>query len=405
MNVPSILGMTSWARPSVSRSDHARLVPNMAAPANAPGRSGTYSETNGTFASSIDSALTHLTSAVTYDLGCAASAGSAGLPVLAYLHGYSQDMGFIAQSVLRNAADKGFVAMAINMRGRGGDSGTPDDSCRELHDIWDAIGEAKTRLGVVVDRARVFFMGFSGGGGNALALHTKYPGKAIAIVSLFFGGDYGFSAVPGHSYWASGDNPAGVVARIGPRTDLQPYRARLANSNIAQAVTQTSTKLYLAWDSADLIGIPLRDTKHALRDAGAPRSRWWASESNPNDTDRWEHGYINSVPDLQLLANVLHNLRASPAAAALTTTGTYKVTGHLVHAAGFEVWTADTGIANPKTHATGGQRHVVDVAFDVPARRYTVTRQSGNCAVQVRMGNSSVTRDVSSDGYLIEVPA
>jgi hypothetical protein len=409
VNLSTLLGLCGGRREPVSRVETPLLVPDFSAVPNAPGRSGTYSETNGTFASSIDPSLTHLTSAVTYDLGAAAAAGSAGLPPLILAHGYSQDMGFITQAVMREAARMGFVAMAVNLRGRGGDDGTPDDSCRELIDFIDALDEAKARLGPVVDRSRPFGDGFSGGGGNMLGVAVKCPGMYVAIASHFFGADYGFSSVPGHSYWASGDNPAEVIARIGPRSDLQPYRARLHTTNIAQAMTQTSTKLFLAHDSEDLIGLPNRDVRRALLDAGAPRSRWWFGESNPRDDVRWEHGYPSSVPDLYLTLNALGHLRNAPAATALQMSGTYTVTGFVIHAAGFEVWTANTGIADPKMHATGGQRHCVDVAYDVGARHFQVSRRpqagyDGNCAVQIRMGGSVVTQDVTSDGVVFNIP-
>ncbi|MEJ7728231.1 MAG: CocE/NonD family hydrolase [Polyangiaceae bacterium] len=375
--------------------------------ANAPGRSGTYTEMYATFASSIDPALTNLTSIITYDLGCAAAAGP--LPILVDMHGYSQTMGYISTAVLRAGADHGFACLSVNMRGRAGDSGLADDSCRELEDVWDAIRDAVTRYPGAYDPTRVFFFGYSGGGGNALAMHSKYPGRAIAIVSLFFGGDYGVSAIPGHSYWASGDNPTEVVTRIGSRTDLQPYRARHTNTNVGQAVTQTSTKLFLAWDSEDIIGIPMRDTKRALVAADAPRSRWWSNESNPLSDNRWIHGYIEGSPDLALLKNAVFHLRDLPAGRSLVTTGTYKVLGHCNHAAGFEVWTADTGIAGPKMNATGGRRHVVDVTFNVPARSFTVSRcpqsgYTGDCAVQIRMGATVVTQDVTADGTVFNLP-
>ena len=204
---------------------------------------------------------------------------------------------------------------------------------------------------------------------------------------------------------------AGQVNMSDAYAQPDKHQLYLHNLNIAQAITQTSTDVFIAHDSGDLIGIPNRDTRRTLLAARAPRSRWWWDESNPGESVRWLHGYINNpAPELAYLLNALGHLRDAPAPVALQSTGTYTVTGFVVHAAGFEVWTANTGIADPKMHATGGQRHVVDVTYDVPARRLVVTRcpqpgYDGNCVVQVRMGADVLTQDVTSDGVVFDLAA
>lgn len=400
---PFYLALLGLRRTKVAAGRPLALTPNYALPPNGPGRSGVYSETNGTFASSIDPGLTHLTSAVTYDLGCAdyAQANDAPLWCMWLAHGYSQDMGFIPQALMRRVADAGGVAISVNLRGRSDNSGTPDDSVRELFDATDAVNEAATRFPAFVDPGRKGSCGFSGGGGNVMATHTKMPGMWIVHGSFFFGPDYWENPTPGHSYGASGDNPAEVLARIGPRTDLNPYRARNSLYNIVQATRETPTKLLMWWDSADLIGLPNRDVVSTLRAAEVSRSKWFAGESNPQSVNRWLHGYpdASTNPALFLACNaVIRIMQQSSAPAVTTTSGVYPVGGYVIHGAGFEVWTAPLGTVDPKAHPNGGQYHSLDVTWDVLSRQFSVSRRSGDCAVSIRMGGTVVVKDVTEDG-------
>lgn len=360
--------------------------------ANASGRSGVYTEAVLTYASSIDPALTTLTADVCYDNGCAAAAAAAGtkLPVLVLMHGYSQNRTYITQAFKRRAADHGFLVVAPNMRGRGGDPGSADD-CRDRMDIWDAITKAEATYPTVADVARKFVMGYSGGGGDTIALATKFPGLFVHQTAFFGWGDVGYNPHPDRSYWGSKDNRAEVVARVGPRTNLSAYRARSSIANIAQAISQSTGQLYLFWDSEDPVGRAMRDVRDALVVGGAPATKWLASESTIGSTARWLHNYPDNVADLILAEQPLYRRQSAPAPT-VQHTGVYDVAGYVVHGAGFEVWTAAAGTTDCRLAATGGRDHCVRVEFDAASMRYVITPKTGTCAVTVRQRRTAAMR-------------
>ena len=377
----------------------APLTASYATVSNAPGRTGVYTSSLTTYTSTIDAALTTLSAYVKYDNGAAAAAIAAGkkLPVLLLLHGYSQDAGpgYISEALKQRAADAGFVAVAPHQRGRGGNPGTADD-CRDLQDIIDAVAMAATTYPTVVDATRVHVLGYSGGGAAAVALATKFPGKCISIVSCFGWGDVGLDPRFDHSYWGSRDARAVVVTRVGGRNDLEKYRARSSLGNIGHAVTQSSGALWLLWDALDPIGRCLRDVRDALVTAGAPTSKWLAVESNVGSFPRWLHGYPETNPDL-VNAEPLIYRRRDELAPSIVHSGFYPVRGFVVHGAGFELWTASTGATNAKTDAAGGQKHSVDVVFDVGSQQYRVTPKSGTCVVTIIQGRRQLTKTVSAE--------
>lgn len=360
--------------------------------ANASGRSGVYTEAVLTYASSIDPALTTLTADACYDNGCAAAAVAAGtkLPVLVLLHGYSQNRTYITQAFKRRAADHGFVVLAPNMRGRGGDPGSADD-CRDRTDILDAIAKAEATYPTVADIARKFAMGYSGGGGDTIALATKFPGQFIHATAFFGWGDVGFNPNTDRSYWGSKDNRGEVVLRVGPRTNLNAYRARSSIGNITQAISQSTGQLYLFWDSEDPVGRAMRDVRDALVVGGAPTTRWFADESTIGSAARWLHNYPDNVADLILAEQPLYRRQSAPAPT-VQHTGVYDVAGYVMHGAGFEVWTAAAGTIDCRLAAAGGRDHCVRVEFDMGSMRYVVTPKTGTCAVTVRQHRTATMR-------------
>lgn len=351
---------------------------------NADGRTGVYTESVLTYTSTIDPALTTLTADVCYDNGCAANAVSNGnkLPILVLMHGYSQNRTYISQAFKRRAADAGFLVVAPNMRGRGGDPGSADDA-RDRYDIWDAIISAESLYPTVGDINRKYIMGYSGGGGDTIAMATKFPGQFIVQTAFFGWGDVGYNPNPDKSYWGSKDNRQEVINRVGPRINLESYRARSSIGNIAQAVSQSTGQLYLFWDSEDPVGRAMRDVRDALIAGGAPKTRWLANESTPQDAIRWLHNYPDNVPNLILAEQPLYRMREL-SAPEVQHTGVYDVAGYLVHGAGFEIWTADTGTDDARLNSSGGTKYNVRVEFDTGLSRYVVTPKSGACAVTVR---------------------
>jgi pimeloyl-ACP methyl ester carboxylesterase len=283
----------------------------------------------------------------------------------------------------------GFAVVAPHIRGRGGNPGTADDSARELQDIVDAIDAAVAAQPSKLDPTRVFVVGYSGGGANAIALAAKYPGRFIAIFSFFGWGDYGvntmgnaFETTSAVSYWGSKDSPGVLAARIGPRSDLLAYRARNVHPMIGAAISQASTKLLMFWAPTDPIGNCLRKVRDTLIDCGAPLTRWYAEADA-----KWAHGYPDTNP---LLIDAEAPLRRMVNDPAPTTrlSGTIEISGHCVHGNvngdGWRLWTADPESADAELDPAGGRRHRVRCTFDTTTMQYLVSPLSGACTVTIK---------------------
>lgn len=394
----------------------AALTIDLSAVPDHPSATGVYTANEETFDSSIDD-LEDLTYTFTYDQGCAANAVATAtpMPILVSMHGYHQDAGNITGLPWNRQASHNFFIVAVNMRGRRGDPGNPDDSARERQDIRDAVAAAAAAHPTLADPKRRYGYGYSGGAANLLMMAAADPGYFIAVMIQFGWGDYGLNPNPGRSYVGSGDDGPGaptLVTRIGPRSDMQPYRARTALFNIATALTQTPTKVFMFWDEADPVGIALRDVRDVLKASGAPASRWYAGESLTTDDERWLHGYPDNSPDLILIENVIHRMAAEPAPSLddVALVGECLVLGHIAYAfddAGidplYEIWTADDAVTSPRLDPTGGQYHMVRARFNVPSMHFYLSPMSGPCAVTVKMGSVTKTAIVTDPETLFDL--
>jgi pimeloyl-ACP methyl ester carboxylesterase len=342
---------------------------------------GVYTESTLTFASSIDSALTSLTALYTHDNGVAAAMiGGLKMPLVAELHGYNGDENSITAADAQRAAARGCAVIRIGMRGRTGQPGSADDSARELYDLLDAIAAVEAAHGTIVDTTRLHILGFSGGGANALAFLTKFPGLATTVVACFGFGDYGVSNT--RSFWAlSGSDRTTLETRIGNRlADIKPFVSRNANLTIAKALPLSSTKLVMLWDSADTQTFALqRETRDALLAGGVDQSQWYWQESTDG---HWAHGYVADNANLKEAENVIFN-RVNDDAPTFAKVGTIDVNGYLV-TPDVEIWSSDPTDYAPRTGGLGGTKHRLRVDFDATAGHYSIRSLTGACNVLVR---------------------
>jgi pimeloyl-ACP methyl ester carboxylesterase len=363
------------------RTDSDALIPRFSDPGAHASATGVYTEATLTFASSIDSSLTNLNVLYTHDNGViAALGGGAKVPLLLEMHGYNGVATEITTGDARRAAQRGFAVGRVELRGRNGDSGSADDSARELYDLIDAIAAIESAHGSVVDTTKIHLLGFSGGGANTLALVTKFPGLAITAVSCFGFGDYGASN--SRSFWAlSTGDQATIETRIGNRlADIKPYVSRNANLTIGKALPLSSTKLVMLWDSADTQTFALqRETRDALLAAGVAQSQWYWQESTDG---HWAHGYVADNANLMQAENVIFN-RLSEAAPTFAKVGTIDVNGYIVTPA-WELWTGDPTDYDPRTSGNGGKKHRVRVDFDETSMHFSVRSLTGACNVTIR---------------------
>jgi len=117
------------------------------------------------------------------------------LPIVLDLHGYSGP--YAGDDIIQRLANKNVFAIKTYKRGYNGSQGIQDDSGREIYDLYDAIEYVKTHYSAYVDVNNINVIGYSGGGGNAYGLITKFP-DYFRSANIFYGmSDYGHDASNG----------------------------------------------------------------------------------------------------------------------------------------------------------------------------------------------------------------
>jgi len=124
------------------------------------------------------------------------------------MHGWSDDALVFGDDMLSRFADYGLFVAAIGLRGRNSADGARDASGREIYDIIDAITYIRTNYASIVDSEKVCIVGYSGGGGNALAAACKFPDMFNVVVDFFGMSDYGRDGTNGWYYNNSGTHTA-----------------------------------------------------------------------------------------------------------------------------------------------------------------------------------------------------
>lgn len=143
--------------------------------------SGIYTINSFTYPSTIDS-ISNLYAKYAYDDGLT------NLPIVILMHGYGESGGYVASfvnSVFTRFASYGYFICAVAKRGRDGGGGTRDSSGRETYDILDAINYIKTNYSGRVNPNKISFIGYSGGGMDALGCAAKLPDLFDVIVNFF----------------------------------------------------------------------------------------------------------------------------------------------------------------------------------------------------------------------------
>lgn len=148
------------------------------------------------------------------------------LPIVLVLHGHTTT---VPDGVIQRLANKGVFAIRTYKRGFNSSQGTSDDGGKEVYDFRDAVEYVKTNYGAYVDPDNVHVIGYSGGGGNAYGLITRFP-DYFNTASIFFGmSDYGHNATYGwYTNGATGTQQTLMQSRIGgtPAAVPDKYYAR-----------------------------------------------------------------------------------------------------------------------------------------------------------------------------------
>ncbi|MCZ7647037.1 MAG: prolyl oligopeptidase family serine peptidase [Planctomycetota bacterium] len=254
-------------------------------------------------------------------------------PLLVVMHGYGGNRKNMAAD-LNAHAPRGLVAVAPDMRGAGGSAGKFDSGGLEIHDILDAVLETLKKYPTEIDPRNLNIVGYSGGGGNAIACMVRFPDLFQSCTSFFGISDYA-------AWNRSGgrkDCNASMERALGGGPDQQP-EIYLARNFIPAAGNARAGSLHFAWDSQEAQCPPkmIEDFIAACKQAGVNRLQ--AHVSKPGDKARWVHGYrpAGEAADALFLPDVLAPKPASPA---LPPSGRLVVPGFLVTRA-FAVWIGD----------------------------------------------------------------
>jgi pimeloyl-ACP methyl ester carboxylesterase len=210
------------------------------------------------------------------------------------MHGYGGDRKAVSRD-LDELSARGVIAAAPDMRGRGSSAGVWDSGGLDVHDIHDAAEVLLRQLGDEVERHNVNVIGYSGGGGNALAAACRFPGYFNTAVSFF--------GIPDYAGWHRSEGRVDCNATMErvlgtPEQAPAKYEAR---DMIPAAGNARLTRMHLIWDVEET-ACPgeFNDKWIKAYRAAVPKAEQHvaAHVSKPGDKLRWHHGYRTDNPML-----------------------------------------------------------------------------------------------------------
>lgn len=305
-----------------------------------------------------------------------------GVPLVVLVHGW--DGSVHSYQTVERIAGMGFFCASVGMRGRNGADGARDVSAREIYDIYDAVQHIRANFGGYVNEKTVL-VGFSGGGGNALAAACKFPDTWSMVVDIYGMSDYGRDPVNGwYQNCANGTYMTDIIAALGDSPGGAPnnYYARDATVAIQN---YTGGFLQIFHDEADGV-VPVIHSQRivtALTTAGL--SNYNANYTNAGSSVRWSHG-LNTDGGAILEAEAVWMPRAKTQAAwTIPAAGTITVIGYIVTKR-FTIW-LNTGLDAAAT-----------VVYDTAAGTYTVTPLTSNAVVAVTITQGALTASGNTNG-------
>lgn len=221
--------------------------------------------------------------------------------LLVLMHGYSETMTAITTATRQRFALLGFFVVVVDMRGRGTDTGSQDDSGREILDIADAVAKVRSLYPSLIHPSRNAICGWSGGGGNAEACLAKLPDLFTTFVSHYGISDYGYDRatswqVQNPSYAALIETHVGGTFAAVPNWYRARYHTEAMPFQLAPNVSP-GPRLYLFHDQDDVtVQVPLSDTVRDALNAVGLQDRFEYRRSLNTDAERYTHGYPDTQP-------------------------------------------------------------------------------------------------------------
>lgn len=249
-------------------------------------------------------------------------------PLLAVMHGYSGTRGAVSQDIEVLAA-QGAVAVAPDMRGRGTSAGVWDSGGFDVGDIYWALEfvcRQMPELRGEIDPDNWHVVGYSGGGGNAIACACRFPDTFRSATSFFGVPDYAWFYDAAYRR----DCNRWMEEAIG-RPSEQPARFAARNM-VPAAFNAAKVKMRFFWDAQEFMcPIPAMEAWiAAYRSGGGCDVK--VNVTKPGDAKRWIHNYRSGNKDLNAADELFMDAvlaKPDPAQLKLPTRGTLLVPGYL----------------------------------------------------------------------------
>lgn len=307
--------------------------------------------------------------------------GKTALPILIVMHGYVGNATTPGDTMMRRCALHGAFVCSVGLRGRNSADGTQDDGRREIYDIYDAVQWVRANFSAIVNSDVVGLLGYSQGGGHALACGCKFPDTFAGLFDFFGISDYGVDGTDGW-YFNEGStevSQADIESHMGGTPAAAPNNYK-SNDAVSAILNYSGGHLYLYHDDEDVAVPIVHSTRIKAVLDGAGRTNYTANFSDALDSDRWEHGPSpNNVPDLAIPEETFVTYLKTASAWTIPASGTITVIGYIVTKR-FTIWLRAHG------STTYGLDAAATVVYDTATDTYTVTPTTGAIDVTVTQG-------------------
>lgn len=355
---------------------------------------GQYCEGSYTYASSIDAVnISNLVYKFCYDVGYC------NMPLIVLQHGWTTTLLDLPDGTMRRFAERGYFVIAADMRGRNGASGANDASGRELMDVYDAIQHIMGKFpGLINPRFKVG-LGWSGGGGNMLAMATKFPDLFNLVIDNFGMSDYIYDLIYS---WEETNNAfsASIQTAVGGDRVSKPNECRSRSVIDKNAIAKNfKGKLIILHDEGDTtVAFSHSSRVKDVFDAQG-NTNYLYYTTNASSMKRYEHG-IGTVPNYIIQAESVWKNEVIPTNT-LATSGTLEIQGFLKTKL-FEVWLGNG------TATDDGRNRCGTLVYDTVANSYSVTIQllgAGSSSVMVTLPDGrTASGTIAGSGTQIFTP-
>jgi pimeloyl-ACP methyl ester carboxylesterase len=286
----------------------------------------------------------------------------ANQPILILMAGWSQSATDIEDAAYLRFMGYGFFVVGVGMRGRDGASGSRDASARELYDIYDVLTYIRSEFSWNVSQSKASIVGYSGGGGNVVALSSKFPDTFSTYVTFFGITDYGNDATFGW-YQQEPTRQADLVSSIGDTPTNIPNEY-LSRKHLVSA-SNCAGKIYIFHDESDT-QVEFNHSSRLKDELDADGfTNYVYDTTNSGDAVRWTHNLPNGSASI-IQAETIFKNDCKNSITSIADSGTLTISGYLITSK-FTIWLGNG------TSAQDGKNRSATLVYNVSSNSYTLT--------------------------------